>query len=60
MLFYQMATHLIIIDLHIPRKTIPTGDTERPVYKEGRKWSFIDHRREADYRQDAVKLDGMN
>ena len=28
-------------------KPIPTGDNDRPVYKEGWKWSGIDHRREA-------------
>ena len=41
-------------------KPIPTGDTYRPVYKEGYKWSVIDHRRESGCRGDAMKLDGMN
>ena len=36
------------------------GNTDRSIYKEVLVWNGIDHRREVGYRQDSVKLDGMN
>ena len=30
-------------------KPIPIGNTDRPLYKEGQKWSGIDHRRVSGY-----------
>ena len=41
-------------------KTITTGDTDQPVYKEIWKCSGIDHRRAAGCRRDAAKLYDMN
>ena len=44
----------------IENKLIPTCNTDRPVYKEGWKWSGIYHRRAADCLRNTSKLDGMN
>ena len=40
-------------------KPIPTGDTDRTVYKEVCKWNGIDHRSEAGCWIDAAKIDEM-
>ena len=42
------------------KKSRSTGDTDRSVYKQGCKWSGIDHRRAEGYLQESAELDGMN